>query len=84
MVRGQPLSNNLYKVILHIAKYLDVALIQHYSGCATHSIQQVVADYRQTRAMIRAHLEYDHWGRKRIMKAGDVHVSYQPEINPIC
>ncbi len=49
---SQPLSDDLCKVILHIAKHLCVASIQHYTGCATRSIQQVVADYRKTGAIM--------------------------------
>jgi hypothetical protein len=76
MVRGQPLSNDVRKVILHMAKHLDMASIQHYTGCALRTIQQVLANYRRTGTTLRALLEYDRHGKQKSIATRDVRVSY--------
>ena len=76
MVRGQPLLNDVQNVILNMAKYLDLASIQYYTGCALRTIQQVLADYRRTGTTFQAQLEYDRRGRQKSINARDVRVSY--------
>jgi hypothetical protein len=59
MVRGQTLLDNLRKVILNMARYLEVHTIQHYTvnytGCAASSIYVLLADYQQFGTATCAH-----------------------------
>jgi hypothetical protein len=50
MVRGQPLPDDLRKVILNMARYLDVPSIRHYTGCPTRNIERLISEgWRKTR-----------------------------------
>ena len=75
MVRGQPISDDLRKVILNMARHLDMAAIRHYTGCPTRSIQQLLADYRRTGTTIRARRVRERRGRRRVLISEDIHVS---------
>ena len=75
MVRGQPLSEHLRKVILNMARHLDVPTIHHYTGCAVSSIYMLLADYRRFGTAARAYKLRERRGRRQILVSEDFHVS---------
>jgi len=77
MVRGQPLSDDLRKVILNMARHLDVPAIRHYTGCATSSIYMLLANYRRLGSAARARKARERRGRRRVLVSEDIRVSIQ-------
>ena len=75
MVRGQPLSDDLRKVILNMARHLDVPTIRHHTGCAASSIYMLLADYRQLGTVACAHRVREQRGKRHILVSEDVRVS---------
>jgi len=75
MVRGQPLSDDLRKVILNMARHLDVPAIRHYTDCATASIYKLLAEYQRLGTAARAHRARERRGRRHILVSNDIRVS---------
>jgi len=85
MVKGQPLSDDLRKVILNIARHLDIPSIHHYTGCAIRSINRLLVDWRKN-TTIASHLTARHRrGRKKILSGMNIqflqgHLRHSPDL----
>ena len=74
MVKGQPLSDDLRKVILNMARHLDVPSIHHYTGCAIRSINRLLADWRKNSTIVRDLTAQHQRGRKKILTGTNMQV----------
>ena len=74
MVKGRPLSDDLRKVILNMARHFDVTLIHHYTGCATRSIERLLADWRKNSTIVRDLTARRRRGKRQILSGTNIRV----------
>jgi hypothetical protein len=74
MVHGQPLSDDLWRVILNMSRSMDIPNIIHYTGCRKRTIKPVLSDYRKWGTVMQEHLTKELQGAKHVLTAADVQV----------
>ncbi|KAF8800956.1 hypothetical protein BYT27DRAFT_7008402, partial [Phlegmacium glaucopus] len=63
----------LRDVLLHMAQFLDIDTITHYTSCKRRTIERILSDFRKTGSVARQHLRKGllH-GRRRATNGQDV------------
>ncbi|KAJ7615126.1 hypothetical protein B0H17DRAFT_1152925 [Mycena rosella] len=72
MVRGKPLSDDLWGAILNMALSLDVPAICQYTGCKMYMVQHIQEDYQKKGTVMWENLRQEMQGAKRKMTHCDI------------
>jgi transposase len=74
MPQGKAISDDLREVLLHMAQFLDLTSIAHYTGCKRCTMERILSDYRRN-GTVKQKAKIRLQGRRRLMKDQDVRVS---------